>query len=99
MAVITPCSNGNSAKASHSRTMTANNSSVMTMRHINGITGCAKGKGIAEIESEIETSVRVIDCQDRFVALRIGAHDHSARLTPEQARHVATLLIEAAERA
>ena len=68
------------------------------MRHINGITGCKKGRGIDEIETKDEISVRIIDSSDGLIVLRIGTGAESARLTLEEARHVAQLLIEAADR-
>lgn len=69
------------------------------MRHIIGITGCKKGAGSQEIESDDEISVRIVDCADGYVAIRVGTHPESARMTPEEARHIALLLTEAAERA
>lgn len=69
------------------------------MRHIIGITGCKIGRGPDEIESKDEISVRVVDCADQLIALRIGTHSESVRMTPEEARHVACLLNDAADRA
>ena len=69
------------------------------MRFINGVTGCKKGSGVAEIESDDQISIRIVDCEDSRIAVRVGAHPESARLTPEEARHVAMLLTEAADRA
>lgn len=69
------------------------------MRFIHGVTGCRKGIGSKEIESDDEVCVRVVDCSDGFIALRVGIHPESARMTPEEARHVARLLTDAADRA
>lgn len=69
------------------------------MRFINGVTGCKKGRGAEEIESVDQISVRIVDCEDTQVALRVGTQNESARLTPEEARHIAMLLTEAADRA
>lgn len=68
------------------------------MRFIKGITGCKKGIGISEIETNNEISVRVIDAADGSIALRIGVNPESAKLNSEEARHIAMLLTEAADR-
>lgn len=69
------------------------------MRFITGISGCQKGDGVKEIENGDQISVRIVDCEDAFVALRVGTQSYSARMTPEEARHTAMLLNEAADRA
>lgn len=69
------------------------------MRFIHGLSGIQKGIGPKEIEGDDEISVRIIDCAEAFVALRIGTQPDGARLTPEEARHIAMLLTEAADRA
>jgi hypothetical protein len=69
------------------------------MRHINGIAGCKKGIGARELETKDEISVRIIDCADDHLALRIGTHNEGARLSWREAEHIATLLLEAAVRA
>jgi hypothetical protein len=69
------------------------------MRRINGIAGCKKGEGAKEIEDEGEVSVRVVDCVDNYIAIRIGTHPESARLSSDEARHLASLLNDAADRA
>lgn len=69
------------------------------MRHIAGITGCPKTRGIEELETTEITSVRIVDAQDSAVVLRAGTQEIAARLTPEEARHVAMMLNEAADRA
>lgn len=68
------------------------------MRYIKGLAGCQKGAGNAELEANGTVSVRVVDSTDNLVALRIGTHPECARLTPEEARHVSSLLTEAADR-
>lgn len=68
------------------------------MRLITGITGCEKGDGVREIENDAETSVRIVDCADEMIALRIGTQEHSARMTADEARHLAKLLNDAADR-
>jgi len=69
------------------------------MRFIHGLSGCKKGEGSKETEDDGDVSVRVIDCADAFVALRIGNHPNSARMTSEECRYIAELLIDAAGRA
>lgn len=70
------------------------------MRFIHGISGCQKGDGVSELFDGAETtSVRVVDTADGQIAIRIGTHPESARLTPEEARHIGHLLADAADRA
>lgn len=69
------------------------------MRFIHGVTGCKIGRGSAEIETDTEISLRIVDCADAHVSIRVGTHPESARLTPEEAYVVSRLLVEAADRA
>jgi len=69
------------------------------MRHIIGLAGCQKGSGPAELESGDLISVRIVDCEDNHIALRIGINPDAARLTVDEAEHISRLLAEAAVRA
>lgn len=70
------------------------------MRFVVGLAGCQKGQGAKEVNGGDDlVGVRVIDCVDDFVAMRIGTHSDSVRMTPDEARYVAEKLCEAASRA